>query len=214
MDSQSIRQRVMKKKLFLCFVAMLLLGQFGLTVNAQDDEPNYEQKRRATVAVKKLTSVDALTRQRAAEELANLVAVEQKLLVDGYRLQEKDKRVRLALDWALYRMGTESKLYEVVKELGTSRRSQASSYLVNYVKPDLLYQFLRSDDETLIGLLGVFAFIGDEETLTKIEPYTKVINPKIVESAKYAKEEIAKRLSAPQLPKQTRPRTVDGSKKP
>lgn len=181
---------------------------------AQDDEQNYEAKRRATVAAKKLTSVDSLTRQRAAEELAKLAAVEQKLLVDGYRFQEKDKRVRLALDFALYRMGVESKLYDVAKELGTSRRNQASGYLIEYVKPDLLYQFLRSDDKTLIGLLEVLALIGDEETLKQIEPYTKVLNQDIVSSAKYAKKEINKRLSQPENPTQTRPRTVDGKDKP
>lgn len=202
-------------KKFLSFGTFLILffcsSQF---VDAQDDGQNYEAKRQAAVAAKKLTSVDPLTRQRAAEELAKLAAVEQKLMVEGYRFQEKDKRVRLALDWALYRMGVDSKLYEVAKELGTSRRSQASSYLVEYVKPDMLYQFLRSDDKTLIGLLEVLALIGDEETLKQIEPYTKVLNPDIVTSAKYAKEEINKRLSQPEKPTQTRPRTIDGKDKP
>lgn len=202
-------------KKFLSFATFFILffcsSQF---LFAQDDEQNYEAKRRATVAAKKLTSVDSLTRQRAAEELAKLAAVEQKLLVDGYRFQEKDKRVRLALDFALYRMGVESKLYDVAKELGTSRRNQASGYLIEYVKPDLLYQFLRSDDKTLIGLLEVLALIGDEETLKQIEPYTKVLNQDIVSSAKYAKKEINKRLSQPENPTQTRPRTVDGKDKP
>jgi hypothetical protein len=202
------------KRFGLYLFSLLLLGCFNFFVKAQDDGENYEQKRRATVAVKKLISTDPLTRQRAAEELATLGAVEQKLLVEGYRLQEKDKRVKLALDWALYRMGVESKLYEVVKELGTSRRNQVTSYLVEYVKPNLLYPFLRADDKTLIGLLGVFARIGDAETLTKIEPYTRVLNPEIVSSAKYAKSEITKRLAEPQQPKQTRPRSVEGTIKP
>jgi hypothetical protein len=200
------------KKFGLYLFSLLLLGCFNISVKAQDDTENYESKRRATAAVKKLTSVDPLTRQRAAEELASLGAVEQKLLVEGYRLQEKDKRVKLALDWALYRMGVESKLYEVVKELGTSRRNQATTYLVEYVKPDLLYPFLRADDKTLIGLLGVFARIGDAETATKIEPYTRVLNPEIVSSAKYAKEEIKNRLSEPEQPTQTRQRTVSEKK--
>lgn len=202
------------KKFGLFLFSLFLLGCFKFSAKAQDDTENYESKRQATAAVKKLTSVDPLTRQRAAEELATLGAVEQKLLVDGYRLQEKDKRVKLALDWALYRMGVESKLYEVVKELGTSRRNQATTYLVEYVKPDLLYPFLRADNKTLIGLLGVFARIGDAETATKIEPYTRVLNPEIVSSAKYAKDEINKRLSQPQQPTQTRPRTVVGNQKP
>lgn len=201
-------------KKLLSFASFLILLFCGQIVSAQNDDQDYEQKRRATVAVKKLTSTDPLTRQRAAEELAVLGAVEQKLLIDGYRLQEKDKRVRLALDWALYRIGVESKLYEVAKELGTSRRNQAASYLVEYVKPDLLYQFLRADDKTLIGLLDVLAKIGDAETLTKIEPYTKVLNPEIVSSAKYAKEEIGKRLSQSTQPKQTRPRTIEGKDRP
>ena len=54
---------------------------------------------------KQLGSTDPLLRQRSAEALARLAATDQRKLVEGYQLQEKNKEVRLALDWALYRMG-------------------------------------------------------------------------------------------------------------
>jgi hypothetical protein len=201
-------------KKFLSLAAfMLLLLCFSLAVQAQDEEQDQVRERATTAAVKRLSSIDPLTRQRAAEELAQLTATEKMRLVEGYRLQEKDKRVRLALDWALYRMGKNEKLYEVVQELGTSRKAQAQIYLTQLDNPALLHPFLRWDDKVLVGLLEVFARIGDTETLKKIEPYTKVVDKKIVETAEYAIDEINKRLVQPQTPKQTRPR-IAGSEKP
>src|SRR4026207_456576 len=58
-----------------------------------------------------LGSSDPLVRQHSAEALARLAATDQRKLVEGYQLQEKNKEVRLALDWALYRMGRSEMLY-------------------------------------------------------------------------------------------------------
>ena len=192
---------------------MVLLFCFSLAAQAQDDDQDEARKQAIEAAAKKLSSLDPLTRQRAAEELARLTATEQMRLVEGYSLQEKDKRVRLALVWALYRMGKNEKLYEVVSELGTSRKAQAQSYLTQLDNPEFLHPFLRWNDKILVGLLEVLARIGDAETLKKIEPYTKVVDKKIVESAKYASDEINKRLVQPQTQRQTRPR-ISGDEKP
>ena len=62
-----------------------------------------------------LGHVDPLVRQRAAEALAQLAAGDQKKVVEGYHLQEKNKEVRLALDWALYRMGKTETLFRIVR---------------------------------------------------------------------------------------------------
>src|SRR5258705_12159836 len=69
---------------------------------------------------KQLGSTDPLVRQRSAEALARLAATDQRTLVEGYQLQEKNKEVRLALDWALYRMGRSEALYRVVNELDSA----------------------------------------------------------------------------------------------
>jgi len=200
----------MKRLLSFVFALLILVG-LGFTAFAQDDDEDEARQKAVSFAVKQLAKADPLTRQRGAEELARIADDSPKLLVEGYRVQEKDKRVRLALDWALYRMGNPNKIYDIAKELGTSRRNQATSYLVQLEQPELLYPFLRWDDKTLIGVLGVLASIGDEESLIKIEPYTRVVNPEIVSSAKYARDEINKRLANPQPKKQTRPRAVEGT---
>src|ERR1043165_9606628 len=70
---------------------------------------------------KGLGSTDPHVRQRSAEALARLAATSQRKLVEGYQLQEKNKEVRLALDWALYRMGRAEALYRIVDELDSGR---------------------------------------------------------------------------------------------
>src|SRR6185369_13218332 len=74
---------------------------------------------------KQLNSPDAHVRQRSAEALARLAAADQLKLVEGYRLQESNKDVRLALDWALYRMGKSDALYRIVEDLDSGRQAQA-----------------------------------------------------------------------------------------
>ena len=54
-----------------------------------------------------------------------IAASDQRKLVEGYQLQEKNKEVRLALDWALYRMGRSEMLYRIVDELDSGRQDQA-----------------------------------------------------------------------------------------
>src|SRR5689334_19336955 len=91
---------------------------------------------------KGLGSTDAMVRQRSAEALAKLAATDQLKLVEGYQLQEKNKEVRLALDWALYRMGRAEALYRVVNDLDSGRQDQAVGYLSELESPDVLYPFL------------------------------------------------------------------------
>jgi len=70
---------------------------------------------------KQLSSPDSNVRQRSAEALARLAATSERKLVEGYQLQEKNKEVRLALDWALYRMGRSEALYRIVRDLDSGR---------------------------------------------------------------------------------------------
>src|SRR5437763_4533522 len=81
----------------------------------------------AALAVKQLSSRDASVRQHGAEELARLEATDQRRVIEGYRLQEKNERVRLALDWALYRFGKKESLFAVARALDSSRFAQANS---------------------------------------------------------------------------------------
>jgi HEAT repeat protein len=162
---------------------------------------------------KGLSSADANVRRRSAEALARLAAADQRKLVEGYQLQEKNKEVRLALDWALYRMGRAEALYRVVKDLDSSRQDQAIGYLTELESPDLLYPFLKKENNpprVNAGLLKALGHIGDAETLDLIKPYRESHQPYVAEAAELAHDEIEKRLGEPAAGEtRVRPRTVE-----
>lgn len=161
---------------------------------------------------KQLGSTDPLVRQRSAEALAKLAATKQRKLVEGYHLQEKNKEVRLALDWALYRMGRAEALYRIVDELDSGRQNQAVGYLSELESPELLYPFLkRTTNAPRInaGLLKALARIGDAQTLDLIKPFRESHQPYVAEAAEVAHDEIEKRLGEPAPTTRARPRTVE-----
>jgi hypothetical protein len=151
-------------------------------------------------------------RQGAAEELARMAATEHRRVVEGYRLQEKNSRVRLALEWALYRMGKSESLFTIVRALDSSRDDQATSYLNTLEDPEPLYFFVeRMNGNTQIKLLDVLANIGDAGTLDKIKPYSNSFDSKIAEAAKHAAREIEQRLGEIPGKRSTRPRKANAS---
>jgi HEAT repeat protein len=162
---------------------------------------------------KGLGSTDPLVRLRSAEALAKLAATDQRKLVEGYQLQEKNKEVRLALDWALYRMGRSEALYRIVDELDSGRQQQAISYLSELESPDVLYPFLkRTTNAPRInaGLLKALARTGDAQTLELVKPFRESHQPYVAEAAEIAHDEIEKRLSEPAATTtRARPRTVE-----
>ncbi|MER3428497.1 MAG: hypothetical protein C4334_10425 [Pyrinomonas sp.] len=175
-----------------------LLALTCVLVQAQEEALTYQGdvQVRAALAVRRLTHKDPLVRQRAAEELARLRASDKKKLIEGYRLQEKNKRVQLALDWALYRMGKEENLYAIVRALDSPRRNQAYAYLSELDSPAPLYALLpRVNDLTQIRLLEVLARIGDAETLRRIEPYLSSPDARVADAARFAEREIKLRLN-------------------
>ena len=161
---------------------------------------------------KQLNDPDANVRQRSAEALARLAATDQLKLVEGYRLQEKNKDVRLALDWALYRMGRADALYRIVDELDSGRQTQAVGYLSELESPDVLYPFLkRTTNAPRInaGLLKALGRIGDAQTLDVVKPFRESHQPYVAEAAEVAHDEIEKRLAEPAADVRARPRTVE-----
>jgi len=160
-----------------------------------------------------LGSTDPHVRQKSAEALAKLAATDQRKLVEGYQLQEKNKDVRLALEWALYRMGKAEALYRVVDDLDSGRQQQAVGYLSELETPDVLYPFLkRANNAPRInaGLLKALAHIGDAQTLELVTPFRESHQPYVAEAAEVAHDEIEKRLSEPAAnATRARPRTVE-----
>src|SRR5204863_6782394 len=130
--------------MFRLSIAAVCLLAFVCT-NAQSPIDGVDARTNTAELARQLGSPDALVRQKSAEALARLAATDQRKLVEGYQLQEKNKEVRLALDWALYRMGKYEALFRVVRELDSSRQEQAVSYLAELESPDLLYPFLKKE---------------------------------------------------------------------
>jgi hypothetical protein len=194
--------------------AVLLLASLG-ALHAQQQSPIDGVDARSNPAefTKQLGSSDPLLRQRSAEALARLAATDQRKLVEGYQLQEKNKDVRLALDWALYRMGKAEALYRVVDDLDSGRQEQAIGYLSELESPDVLYPFLKRANNTPrlnAGLLKALARIGDAQTLDLIKPFRESHQPYVAEAAEMAHDEIEKRLNEPAATTtRARPRTVE-----
>src|SRR6185437_5946369 len=125
---------------FTIFILSLLITT---TIHAQQPVDGVDARSNPAEFAKQLGSSDPLLRQRCAEALARLAATDQLKLVEGYQLQETNKEVRLALDWALYRMGKAEALYRVVDDLDSGRQEQAVRYLAELESPDVLYPFLK-----------------------------------------------------------------------
>jgi hypothetical protein len=197
-------KRVLTLALLLLFAALA-----PARAAAQDESANPSAIDSATVA-RKLSSRNPVERRAAAEELARMAAAEHRRLTEGYRAQERDSRVRLALDWALYRMGKNEALFEVVGALDSKRSAEQSvGYLKQIESPEPLYVFLgRVNGNRIIRLLEVLATVGDGATLERIKPYTESLDPGIADAAKFAEREIGIRLQEQPAVEPKRPRKV------
>ena len=201
-----------------CFLLLMVIVTpvVALAQSTADDDM---ADPRATSArwARQLGHYDPLVRQEAAEALARLAAVDQKKLVEGYRLQEKNKKVRLALDWALYRMGKSDSLFQIVRELDSGRHDQAVSYLAKVESPSLLHSYLKDEDRPpriTVGLLEALAELGDQESLAVVTPFRDSYAPGVAAAAETAIEKIEARLAQTEPAKPSRPRTVSSTTNP
>ena len=196
------------KYLSFVFVMLMVVGVKAQTVPID----GVDARSNPADFAKQLNDPDAHVRQRSAEALARLAATDQRKLVEGYRLEENNKEVRLALDWALYRMGRAEALYRIVDELDSGRQAQAVGYLSELEGPDVLYPFLKRTTNApriTAGLLKALARIGDAHTLDLIKPFRESHQPYVAEAAEVAHDEIEKRLGEPAADVRARPRTVE-----
>lgn len=201
----------------LAIHAVLLLSAVvghGQVVVANSD--GIDARADASAIAARLGSRHALERQKAAEALATLAAVSQKKLIEGYRVQEGDKRVRLALDWALYRIGKTEALFQIVMELDSSRQEQAVGYLSQLDTPAPLNDILKRERDPRItaGVLLALARIGDAESLELVKPFRDSFAPGVAGAAETAIDAIEKRLAQTETVMPSRPRTVSKDQEP
>jgi hypothetical protein len=188
------------KGVFILVLSILFGSQAQAFATARagmrQDEPGRPAEVTSAEVARKLSSRSPFERRKAAEELARLAAVGHRRLAEGYRVQEKDSRVKLALDWALYRMGVNDTLFQLVEALDEKGRAEQSvGYLKQLEGPEPLYVFLgRVNGLKQIRLLEVLAAVGDRGTLDKLKPYTESTDPLIADAAKFAEREITIRV--------------------
>lgn len=193
---------------------MLLLCATAVSALAQDSEMVAAQPREETsVFVSELGSKEPFVRQQAAEELARRADTDHLKMVEGYRLQEKNTRVKLALDWALYRMGKSDSLFTLVGALDSSQAEQAVGYLTQLESPHPLYIFLgRTKRVAQARLLEVLGAVGDADTIERLKPLLESTDPTVAVAAEQATETINNRIAqTPVEAPPTRPRTVGNS---
>lgn len=194
------------------FTFLLVLFVVGTVQAQQSSVDGIDARSNPADFAKQLGSTDPLVRRKSAEALARLAATDQRKLVEGYQVQENNKEVRLALEWALYRMGRSEMLFRIVDELDSGRQEQAIGYLSELESPDLLYPFLQRDSNAPrinAGLLKALARIGDAQTLELVKPFRESHQPYVAEAAEIAHDEIEKRLAEPASTMSSRPRTVE-----
>ena len=201
-------------------MGILLLGGISFTALGQTGtlpQDGVDARADSAEFAGQLGHVDPLVRQRAAEALARLAAGDQRKVVEGYQLQEKNKEVRLALDWALYRMGKTELLFRIVRELNSSRHDQAVGYLKQLDSANLLYPFLKENDtpaKVTAGVVEALGQIGDSETLALLRPLRDSFTPGVAAAAEVAIEQIEARLGQAETTLPSRPRTVGTTEKP
>ncbi len=198
-------------QLILCLVLATIAGGFKPVQSQTPGDDTIDARTNTSALARDLANQDPIIRQRAGESLARLAAVDQKKLVEGYLLQEKKKNVRLALNWALYRMGKSDALFEIIRELDSSRHDQAVGYLAQLESPALLYGFLKQGAnaaKTTVGVIEALGRIGDASSLGLINPFRDSFAPGVAEAAEVATEQIQKRIAQTEPAKPSRPRTV------
>ncbi|HSE33290.1 MAG TPA: hypothetical protein VLA93_17085 [Pyrinomonadaceae bacterium] len=193
-------------------ITLAILFAAGVSAQTQTPVDGIDARTNTTELARQLSDADPNVRQRSAEALARLAAADQKKLVEGFYLEEKNKEVRLAMDWALYRFGKSQSLFQIVHELDSGRQEQAIGYLSQLESPDVLYPFLKKSKNPPrinVGLLKALTAIGSAETLEIIKPYLESVQPYVAEAAENATDAINKRLGeSATAPGHSRPRVA------
>jgi HEAT repeat protein len=126
-------------------------------------------------------------RVAAAEGVARLGNRDNLARVQQHRATASHRRYQLALDYALFRLGQENLLNELVQELDSSRYGdQVYNYLLELTPDQLprLYPLLRSSTgDVRVRLLDVLGMIGDAGSLDVVRTYTNDSDPDVVSAA-------------------------------
>lgn len=170
-------------------------------------------ERAEQVFVENMTDRDADRRRYAMEGLARIGDPRYNDQISRILLTEKHNDVKLAEQWALYKMGDRASIQFVVRKLDTDQSDQARSYLIEANDPADLYPYVRtSNSEVRRRVIEILGRIGNQETIKELEPIARTSGAETANTATVAIKQIEWRMSGrPRatdsvLQKETRPR--------
>jgi HEAT repeat protein len=170
-------------------------------------------ERAEQVFVENMTDRDADRRQYAFEGLARIADSRYLDQTSRLVLTEGNTEVKMAQQWALYKMGSRPNIQFIVRKLDTDQAQQARDYLLEAKDPADLIPYIRSSNPTVSRrVIEILGRIGDRETIRELEPVARTSGAETSDTATVAIKRIEWRLSGrPRagdevLRRETRPR--------
>jgi HEAT repeat protein len=165
------------------------------------------------VFVENLTDKDASRRQSAAEGLARIGDQKYSDQISRLVLTEKNNDVKLAQQWALYKLGQRDQMRNIVPKLYSGQDDQAYAYLMEIEQVSDLYPYARSSNlEVRRKVIEILGKIGDKATIAELQPVATSSSAETADMATVAIKRIEWRIAGKPrasdevLRKQTRPR--------
>ncbi len=160
-----------------------------------------------------LTDKSADRRQSAVEGLARIADPKYKEQLSRQLLIEKDGDVKLALHWAMYKLGDHDEIRFLVPKLDSRQSEQAYTYLLETEQVSDLYPYARSSQtEVRRKVIEILGRIGDRETIAELQPIATSSGVETANTATLAMKRIEWRIAGKPrasdeiLRKQVRPR--------
>jgi HEAT repeat protein len=165
------------------------------------------------VFLENLTDKDSSRRQSAVEGLARIGDQKYSDQISRLVLTEKDSDVKLAQQWALYKLGQRDQMRNLVPKLYSGQDDQAYAYLMEIEQVADLYPYTRSSNlEIRRKVIEILGKIGDKATIAELQPVATSSSAETADTATVAIKRIEWRLAGKPrasdevLRKQTRPR--------
>jgi HEAT repeat protein len=165
------------------------------------------------VFLENLTDKNSERRQSAAEGLARIGDQKYSDQLSRLVLTEKDNDVKLAQQWALYKLGQRDQMRNIVPKLYSGQDDQAYAYLMETEQVADLHPYARSSNlEIRRKVIEILGRIGDKATIAELQPVATSSGAETADTATVAIKRIEWRLAGKPrasdevLRKQTRPR--------
>ncbi len=162
---------------------------------------------------------DGERRRYAVEGLARIADQKYANQISRLILTEKNGDVKLAMSWALYKMGEREQIKNIAPRLASGQREQAYGYLMEIDYISDLYPYARSSNmEVRQNAIEILGKTGDKATISELEPIATTSGVETANNATLAIKRIEWRIAGKPrasdevLRKQTRPRRAANPK--